>query len=166
MRGFFLGLLLGLAIAVGFWYFVAGRGRPTLRQAQRQAQTAVEKTHKAASEAADELKAKLEALDLTPEKIQKELAETGKVIRRKASGFGQSLADKASDARITADIKAKYANDPDLSIWDISVSTADGRVTLAGTVSSPRLIGKAVLLALETNGARSVISTLQVRKES
>ena len=165
MRGFVLGLLFGLIIAIGFWYLSGSRGRPTLKQAQKQAQTAAEKTHKAASEAAERLEGKLEALNLTPDEIKKELERTGKVVRREASECGQNVANRASDAKITAEIKAKYANDPDLSVWDISVSTSGGYVTLAGTVNSPRLIGKAILLALQTHGVRNVVSTLRVKKE-
>ncbi|MGQ9695827.1 MAG: BON domain-containing protein [Thermodesulfobacteriota bacterium] len=55
------------------------------------------------------------------------------------------------------------AADPDLSALSISVSTAAGRVTLSGTVGSPELIGKAVALALETEGVREVVSTLKVK---
>jgi len=36
------------------------------------------------------LTAKLEALDLRPEDIRKELAEQGKVLRRKARDIGQA----------------------------------------------------------------------------
>jgi osmotically-inducible protein OsmY len=58
---------------------------------------------------------------------------------------------------------AKLAADPDLSVFSISVATTAGRVTLSGTVASPELIGKATALALETDGVREVVSTLQVK---
>ena len=45
----------------------------------------------------------------------------------------------------------------------ISVSTTDGRVTLSGNVANARLIGKAMALALETDGVREVSSTLKVK---
>jgi osmotically-inducible protein OsmY len=73
------------------------------------------------------------------------------------------VADAAADARIVTDIKAKYAADPDLSVWKISVSSDQGHVTLAGTVSAEENIGKAVALALEADGVRDVTSTLTVK---
>ena len=69
----------------------------------------------------------------------------------------------SSDTAITAKIKAKYTMERDLSMFGISVNTTDGRVTLAGNVTSPQQIGKAMLIALETDGVREVNSTLQVK---
>ena len=86
------------------------------------------------------------------------------MVRRKASEFGEKIADSAADARLTAAIKAKLAVDPDLSALAISVSTTNGIVTLSGKVGSAELVGKAMLVALETEGVRQVISALQVSK--
>ncbi|MFH0872503.1 MAG: BON domain-containing protein [bacterium] len=97
------------------------------------------------------------------EDIQKELVEKGRVVRRKARAIGEAAADAALDARATATIMAKLAADPDLSVLSISVATAAGRGTLSGTVASPELIGKATALALETDGVREVVSTVQVK---
>jgi osmotically-inducible protein OsmY len=36
-------------------------------------------------------------------------------------------------------------------------------VTLSGSASSPENIRKAILLAMDTNGVREVVSTLQVK---
>jgi len=96
--------------------------------------------------------------------ISNELARTGIVIRQKAREAGQALSDATADTRITAAIKAKLVRDPDLSAWNISVSTADGVVTLSGTGTSTGNIGKAILLAMETDGVRQVISTLRVKR--
>jgi hyperosmotically inducible protein len=73
------------------------------------------------------------------------------------------MASASSDTAITAKIKAKYAIERDLSVFGISVNTTDGRVTLAGNVTSHQQIGKAMLIALETDGVREVNSTLQVK---
>jgi osmotically-inducible protein OsmY len=43
------------------------------------------------------------------------------------------------------------------------VNTTRGVVTLSGTVSSEAKIGKAMLLALQTEGVQEVISTLQIK---
>jgi len=73
------------------------------------------------------------------------------------------VADASADARIVTAIKAKYTVDSDLSVWKISVSCTQGHVTLSGTVSTPDDIGRAMALALDTDGVRDVISTLQVK---
>ena len=51
----------------------------------------------------------------------------------------------------------------ELSALSISVNTTAGVVTLSGFVNSTEDISKAMLLALETDGVREVISTLQVK---
>ena len=84
------------------------------------------------------------------------------LAKRQMRDFGTAVADASSDAAITAKIKAKFALDRDLSALSISVNTTAGHVTLAGTVPSDKLIGKAVMLALETDGVREVSSTLKV----
>ena len=106
---------------------------------------------------------KLESLDLRPEDIRRDLAATGKVVRRRARDLGEAVIDATADARVAAAIKARLAADPDLSALSISVDTTAGRVTLAGTVTSTDLIGTAMVLALETDGVREIVSTLQVR---
>ena len=80
-----------------------------------------------------------------------------------ATEFGAAMASASSDTTITTKIKAKYAIERDLSMFGISVNTTDGRVTLAGNVTSHQQIGKAMLIALETDGVREVNSTLQVK---
>jgi osmotically-inducible protein OsmY len=84
-------------------------------------------------------------------------------VRRKASDLGTKIADASADARIVTVIKAKYAEDKDLSVWKISVSCDHGHVSLSGTVSVPEDIGKAVALALETDGVSDVTYTLDVK---
>ena len=110
-----------------------------------------------------DIRAKLDSLNLSGDKIKDELKRTGTIIRQKSSAIGQKISDATADARVTAKIKAKLVADKELSAWNISVSTTAGLVTLSGKVSSPEQIGKAVLLAMETDGVREVVSTLQVK---
>src|SRR5262245_50808634 len=100
--------------------------------------------------------------DLKTEDIKQELERTGKVVRRKAGKIGEALADAATNAKITATIKASYAVDSELSALRISVDTTSGLVTLSGTVNTFDEIAKAIRIALETDGVQQVISTLQV----
>ncbi len=156
MKNFFVGLLLGavLTAATG-WYFVIGHKNRHVRSAQ-------DSTAAALQRAAAVIEGKLQAWHLTGDDIEHELTRTGRVVRRQVGDFGAAMADAASDARITTQVKAKLALDRDLSAWKISVATTDGRVTLSGTVASHALIGRAILLALETDGVREVTSALQV----
>ncbi len=108
-------------------------------------------------------KAKLETLKLNSDSVKDELARSGKIVRRKTPDIGEQVQDAATDARIVAAIKAKYVADSDISAWKISVECDQGHVILSGTVSSPEYIGKAVAVALETDGVRDVTYNLEVK---
>ena len=153
----FLALLLGVAIgAVAVWYFMGTANDEKLKAAHDQ-------LGNQARLAGDALQEQLRSLHLSAEDIKNELERTGRVIRENAQKAGRAISDASADARVTAAIKAKLVRDPELSAWNISVATTDGIVTISGSVSTPEQVGKAMLLALETNGARQVISTLQVK---
>ena len=145
---FLIGVLVGVA---GHWYFT----QPDAKAAVAEAQDSVRGN---ASSIGKSLK---ETFD--PDKIKDELARTGIVIREKAGKTGDAIADAAANARTTATIKAKLLKESSLASLTIHVDTADGLVTLSGTVSSPEAISKAIELALETEGVQRVISTLQVK---
>jgi len=146
MKDFFIGLVVGVFLTASTgWYFVVARKDPRVVHAW------------------DVFDAKLTAWHLRSDDIKDELSRTGRVLRRQAGDFGAAMASASSDAAITTKIKAKYALDHDLSVFGISVNTTDGRVTLAGNVTSHQQIGKAMLIALETDGVHEVNSTLQVK---
>lgn len=153
----FLALVVGVAIgAAAFWFYSSEQNRKQVRKAGEQ-------IDEATKPARDSIQEKLRVLDLRSDDIKDELARTGKVIRRKAQDIGNAVADATADTRITAAIKGKLLKERDLSALSISVNTTGGVVTLSGTVSSPEHISKAMLLAMETDGVREVISTLQVK---
>jgi osmotically-inducible protein OsmY len=156
----FLALIVGIAIGIGaVWYFNHDKNNSQFRSAGDEIKST-------AQSAGNTISDKLKSWRLDPDSISDELKRTGRVIRDKTSQAGQALKDATADARVSTAIKAKLVKDPDLSAWDIHVSTSDGVVTLSGTVSSPDLIGKAMELALDTDGARQVISTLQVKPKT
>lgn len=156
----FLALLVGAAIGIAaVWYFQHNKNNSQFHSAGQEIKNTAES-------AGDAISDKLKSWHLDRDSITNELAKTGRVIRDKSSQAGQAIKDATADARITAAIKAKLVKDPDLSAWDIHVSTTGGVVTLSGTVSTPDLIGKAMGLALDTDGCRQAVSTLQVKPKS
>ncbi len=158
MKEFFIGLFLGIVLTLAtVWYFAIGRKQPQIRHTQDVAAATVQHT-------VDVVDVKLTAWHLTTPEIKADLARTGQVVRRNACDFGAIAASTASDATITAKIKAKLIAERNLSAWNIGVNTTGGHVTLAGTITEHGLIAKAIALALETDGVRDVTSNLQVQK--
>jgi len=156
----FLALILGLAIGGALvWFYINHRNDPRL-------QSAGQKVEDAAKSARDSAQNELQALHLSPEDIKDELARSGQVVRRAANQAGQAIADATADSRTTAAIKVKLLASKDLSAFNISVNTTAGVVTLAGAVASPDLISKAILLAMQTDGVREVVSSLQVKPKA
>jgi gas vesicle protein len=163
---FFNGLLFGIIVGVAAFWFLQDKARQH-PEAEQRFKDSADKAGAAASEAAhhlsDALKAKFETLDLRSDQITAEMAKDGKIVRRKAQEIGSALKDEAGDARIVTAVKAKFAADPDLSVWSISVSCHEGHVALSGTVPTPEGVGKAVTLALEPDGVEDVTSTLEIK---
>lgn len=153
-------LVLGIAVGgAGVWFYTTYRNDPRWQSAEK-------KVESAATAARDAAQDKIRSLRLRPEDIKEELARTGQVVRREASAAGKAIADATADARITAAIKAKLVASRDLSALNISVNTTGGVVTLSGFVTSSDHIGEAILLAMETDGVREVVSTLQVKPKA
>jgi osmotically-inducible protein OsmY len=68
-----------------------------------------------------------------------------------------------SDASLTAKIKSKMALDDTVKALDINVTTRNGEVTLSGRVGSEQERTRALALARETGGVRSVRDRLTNR---
>jgi hyperosmotically inducible periplasmic protein len=151
-------LIVGILIGAGaIWVYTTKDGQSASKNAGDQVESAAKSTR-------DAIQEKIRTLDLKPDQIKEDLDRTGKVIRRKAREAGDALADATADARITGAIKGKLLANKDLSAVGISVNTTAGVVTLSGSVNSTEDIGKAIMLAMDTDGVREVISTLQVKK--
>jgi hyperosmotically inducible protein len=152
-------LIVGILLGAGaFWVYSTKDGQSASKSASDQVESAAKSTRDAIQE---KIRA---ALDLKPDQIKEDLDRKGKVIRRKAREVGDAFADATADARITGAIKGKLLANKDLSAVGISVNTTAGVVTLSGSVSSTDDIGKAIMLAMDNDGVREVISTLQVKK--
>lgn len=157
VKNFFIGLLTGVFLCGLVGGYVQFRKTPAMRHAQ-------DSTAAAIQNAVAAIDTKLEAWHLTSTDIERELTQTGKVVRRQMSDFGSAIADATSDTKVTTRVKAKFALDKELNGFSIGVTTTDGRVTLTGNVTSAKQISRAMMLALETEGVREVSSTLKVKR--
>jgi osmotically-inducible protein OsmY len=81
-----------------------------------------------------------------------------------AGNAAQKVGNFVSDAGLTAKIKAKMALDESVRARTIDVSTADGVVTLAGTVGSAAERDQAVRLGRDTKGIKRVVDRLDVAR--
>lgn len=126
------------------------------------ADTAVDKTKAAAVDVKNAISDKLTEWKLTPSDIKADLEKDGRIVRTKTVAAGEKIGTVADNARIVTVINAKLVADSDLSALKINVDADAGTVTLKGTVSSPDFIGKAIALALDTDGVNQVISLLTV----
>lgn len=127
------------------------------------ADTAVDKTKAAATDVKNAVSDKMTEWKLTPSDIKADMEKGGRVVRSRTAAAGEKVGEVVDNARIVTVINGKLVADPDLSALKIDVDADHGTVTLKGTVASPELIGKAMLLALDTDGVTQVISLLTVK---
>ena len=74
-----------------------------------------------------------------------------------------STAEVASDSWITTKVKSDLAVEDDVSATRIHVKTVDGVVTLSGTAESQAEADKAVQVAGQIKGVKSVVNNLEVK---
>ena len=96
---------------------------------------------------------------------QQRVRETGTEIAEGARAAGARVAEVVEDGALTAKIKSKMALDDHVKARDIDVDTSDGLITLTGTLQSEEEHERAVRLALETEGVRTIIDALVVSNE-
>lgn len=174
MRGFII-FLVGVLIGALALSYMKQRSAPAPRPVEAAPKPAekpappptgktsiVDDARDAAISAKDAIAGKLEDWHLTGDDIKRDLSKTGEVVRTNAKSAGGTIATAASKARVITVIKTKYALDKELSARSIEVAYDNGKVTLQGTVASEALIGKAVALALDTDGVTEVKSLLTV----
>jgi hyperosmotically inducible protein len=92
--------------------------------------------------------------------IQREASEAAREAREKAGEMGDAL----GDAGITSKVKTKFLADTGVSGLKIDVDTNDGVVTLTGTVPTEAEKRRAMELARQTDGVKSVVDKLKVEK--
>ncbi len=72
----------------------------------------------------------------------------------------------AADTAITSSIKARFAADPAVSVFDIGVRTWNGTVTLTGSVGSIKARSTAEDIARATNGVSAVNNLIDIEDRS
>lgn len=90
------------------------------------------------------------------------LGATGCAVTSGQSSVGQYV----DDSTITARVKAKMAEDPQVSAMRINVKTLNGTVQLAGFATSQAEKDSAGKLAAETPDVKSVRNDIVVRSPS
>jgi BON domain-containing protein len=89
--------------------------------------------------------------------------EVGAKVGEKTAEVANEAKTALDDGALTAKIKSKMALDDTVKALDINVDTANGIVTVSGTVRSEAEHQRAVQLAKETKGVREVVDHLVVR---
>jgi hyperosmotically inducible protein len=89
--------------------------------------------------------------------------ETGAAIGEKVAEGANRAEHALEDGALTAKIKSKMALDDSVKALNIDVDTNAGVVMLSGTVHSQAEKSRAVQLARETSGVKSVDDKLVVR---
>ena len=87
----------------------------------------------------------------------------GAEVGEKVAVASERASEALSDGAVTAKIKSKMALDDLVRARSIDVDTSDGNVTLSGRVHSEGERQRALALARETAGVKTVIDRLQLR---
>jgi hypothetical protein len=157
---FLLSIIILLLLGAGiFWYMQERERNPDIQRFEEKISSDMER-------ATTNIR---ENFSLDSGSIREELANTGQVIREKtreltSDRISPEHAPTTPDAQLQETIEQKISRDPELSQETVSVRSSAGVVTLSGAVASFEEIGKAMALALETEGVREVVSKLQVKQ--
>jgi osmotically-inducible protein OsmY len=73
---------------------------------------------------------------------------------------------QAADAQLSAKVKDALTHASEITTAGLEVASADGVVTLYGTVDAPVEKDRAAMLAMEVDGVRSVVNNLVAVKGS
>lgn len=85
-------------------------------------------------------------------------------LQKKASEAAAQTGQVIGDAAITSAVKTKFLADTSVSGLKIDVDTKDAVVTLTGTVPNNAEKMRAIELAKETTGVKSVVDQLKIGK--
>jgi hyperosmotically inducible protein len=96
----------------------------------------------------------------------REATEEARELGREGQTRAGEAADRTgavmTDAGVTAAVKTKFLADTSVSGLKIDVDTRDGVVTLTGTVATRAEADRAISMARETTGVKSVVDNLRI----
>jgi osmotically-inducible protein OsmY len=75
----------------------------------------------------------------------------------------ESAGEVIDDSLITTKVKAKFVDDPSVSALNIKVETFKGNVQLSGFANNPTEMERAVQLAREVKGVKSVKNDIRLK---
>lgn len=75
----------------------------------------------------------------------------------------ESAGEYIDDSALTAKVKAAILNEPSLNVAEINVETFKGTVQLSGFVKDPKDVEKAVEIARNVQGVKSVKNDLRTK---
>ncbi len=75
----------------------------------------------------------------------------------------QGASEYVDDARVTTEVKAKFATDPTVAATSIGVETLNGTVQLSGFAKSQTEKDRAVALARQVKGVQAIKNDIVVR---
>lgn len=78
----------------------------------------------------------------------------------------QSPTAMVDDSALTAKVKAAIVAEPELSALDIKVDTANGVVTLTGTIDTPQKLDRATQVVQAVDGVKTVDNKLSLKGAS
>jgi osmotically-inducible protein OsmY len=108
-----------------------------------------------------EISTRITELRLAPAEIQADLDRSVTIVRTKDSVVGAPTG-ATEDSVIETMVKGKLQADPQVSTAMIDVEAKNGEVTLKGSADSASQIGRAIALALDTQGVMKVSSDIKV----
>jgi hyperosmotically inducible protein len=150
-----------------------GQARTATEQAKDNASRGLDKMAEATREKSQQLAQKTDELAQKAERAGERAGDEAKRagerageaadrVGEKARRAGERAGDTASDASITAAVKAQLAKDPDLSALRIDVDTHDGKVALSGSAPSEAARQRAQEIAQGADGVTGVDNRLAV----
>jgi hyperosmotically inducible periplasmic protein len=111
----------------------------------------------------DGIEAPVSARQPTPSIDTDKARQTGAAIGEKVATGAAQAEQALGDAALTAKIKSKMALDDTVKALSIDVDTSGGVVTVSGIVSSQLERSRAVQLAQETVGVKTVYDHLIIK---
>jgi hyperosmotically inducible protein len=81
-----------------------------------------------------------------------------------SAGLVMTVACAKTDAGITTNVKTRLAADETVKAYQINVDTANGVVTLTGTVENPAAKEQAIIIARQTSGVTNVVDQITVNR--